>query len=321
MYHFDNSYCGHYKWFYVNDMKKKAYEKNIFPICNRCPQRAPKIFGHTFILCWRCTMCIVGIFMMMLLLKLLKIEIATLHFVISVIAIFPMIIDGLWQYRYDYESNNYKRAITGLLFGLSICIVIKYIKIQNDDLILLLEEGEMLVNTIITIVGFIVTFVGLHMELKNMLKINLTEQQRTIYANCIIEINRILTNNELVFESDYYHKICEYSGLMELVGSNKTILIFEKYIYFLKNKYEKYHTFVLNNDPHRESNNYEVGLTEEGNEYEVYHGSENDDEIFEMKLKRYKRENISSKDEINKLVFDLINSMRKDIGNNKLDLI
>ena len=39
---------------------------------------------------------------------------------VSVLLLFPMIIDGIIQIITSYESNNTKRFITGLLFGYGI---------------------------------------------------------------------------------------------------------------------------------------------------------------------------------------------------------
>ena len=85
----------------------------IFPICNKKPDRAPNIFGHTFILCWRCTGLvlggIVGTF-------------ARLYFgnikIYWYSLLIPVGIDGGLQYYCGVMSNNYRRFITGFIGGL-----------------------------------------------------------------------------------------------------------------------------------------------------------------------------------------------------------
>lgn len=78
-----------------------------FPICNRRPDRAPKIFGYTFILCWRCTGILIGVLFS-----------SILDFSIGRIFILPLAVDGIAQYVYGIESTNLRRFITGFLAGM-----------------------------------------------------------------------------------------------------------------------------------------------------------------------------------------------------------
>lgn len=86
-----------------------------FPICNKKPERAPKIFGYTFILCWRCLMVTFGFFSSYLFHRFY-------YFNMNIIFIFllmvPMILDGILQYFFYKESTNLRRAISGFLFGI-----------------------------------------------------------------------------------------------------------------------------------------------------------------------------------------------------------
>ena len=103
-------------------MKKQV----IFPICNHRPERAPKIFGHTFILCWRCTGVVIGSSILFLLYKGNMISFVSEILVISIIAMLPLICDGIAQYRYSQMSNNFRRFITGLLFGIGLAYAIGF---------------------------------------------------------------------------------------------------------------------------------------------------------------------------------------------------
>ena len=87
----------------------------IYPLCNKKPDRAPHIFGHTFILCWRCTGLLVGAILGYILLAITQpIGISGMSFII------PVGIDGIMQYKFGIMSNNYRRFVTGFIAGLSV---------------------------------------------------------------------------------------------------------------------------------------------------------------------------------------------------------
>jgi uncharacterized membrane protein len=86
----------------------------IFPICNKCPDRAPNINGHSFILCWRCTGLILGAIIG----SIIKHFIEPLSIFIYVLYL-PLAIDGILQYFFRIMSNNHRRFITGFIAGLT----------------------------------------------------------------------------------------------------------------------------------------------------------------------------------------------------------
>lgn len=98
-----------------------------FPICNKNPERAPNIMGHTFLLCWRCSMVIVGIIITLISIKSERISIPQKSIIGGIVLMFPMIIDGSLQYLKRIPSTNLRRAITGFLFGVGITIIINII--------------------------------------------------------------------------------------------------------------------------------------------------------------------------------------------------
>lgn len=86
-----------------------------FPLCNKKPDRAPKIFGHTFILCWRCSGLIVGASLGYLILLLIQ-PIGIYSFALLI----PIGVDGGMQYYLGVLSTNSRRFITGIIGGLSV---------------------------------------------------------------------------------------------------------------------------------------------------------------------------------------------------------
>ena len=93
----------------------------VFPICNKKPECAPNIMGHTFLLCWRCSMVIVGIIVTLIAIQLKQ------TFIWGITLMFPMIIDGNLQYLKGIPSTNLRRAMTGFLFGVGVTIIINVI--------------------------------------------------------------------------------------------------------------------------------------------------------------------------------------------------
>ena len=94
-----------------------------FPICNNRPDRAPHIFGHPFILCWRCSMVAFGATLTQIVIETGEIRISLMAACISICLLIPMISDGFLQYYGSVESTNLRRALTGLLFGSGAAII------------------------------------------------------------------------------------------------------------------------------------------------------------------------------------------------------
>ena len=85
----------------------------ILPICNKKPERAPRLFGHTFILCWRCTGLVVGAIIG----NILKLYIGPIN-ALGYLLLIPTGIDGILQYKFGIMSNNFRRFTTGIIGGL-----------------------------------------------------------------------------------------------------------------------------------------------------------------------------------------------------------
>ena len=106
----------------------------IYPLCNKKPERAPRICGHTFILCWRCTGAVVGVIFMEILYLIYRPE----ALVLMPLAVFcvPIFIDVFKQYYLKILSTNPKRFITGFLCGVAIigwsAIMTEWVKIYQQ---------------------------------------------------------------------------------------------------------------------------------------------------------------------------------------------
>lgn len=95
--------------------------------CHQLPERSFFFKTYQFPICARCTGVLIGMFLSIGVSCFIK----TIPLLICVVLMFPLIIDGIIQYFTKYESTNYKRFITGMLFGFSytriviaICVII-----------------------------------------------------------------------------------------------------------------------------------------------------------------------------------------------------
>lgn len=95
-----------------------------YPICNHRGETAPKIFGKTFVLCWRCTGVMLSLFLMVFIRYIINISFGMLQVFVGVIMMLPILIDGCAQYFCKYESTNLRRVLTGILFGIGFSLVV-----------------------------------------------------------------------------------------------------------------------------------------------------------------------------------------------------
>ncbi len=94
--------------------------------CHQMPERSFFFLGYQFPVCARCTGMIIGYAISIMFVPFLDINL-----ILLITICIPMVLDGVIQLKTKYVSNNYKRFITGVLFGygfLGIPIqIIKYI--------------------------------------------------------------------------------------------------------------------------------------------------------------------------------------------------
>ncbi len=103
------------------------------PLCNKKRDRGIIINGFCLPTCTRCTFVTIGtLFDYVLCNKMNSIYYYKLSIEIRVILLItlclPMIVDGVSQYIFKKESSNYRRAITGFLFGLGINFIAYYME-------------------------------------------------------------------------------------------------------------------------------------------------------------------------------------------------
>jgi uncharacterized membrane protein len=92
---------------------KRPYLALVFG-CHQHVSRTIKLFNTPLPLCARCTGIYMGVFI-----SVVVFYIVDLGLVISLLLGIPLIIDGVLQKKKKLVSNNNRRFLTGLLFGLT----------------------------------------------------------------------------------------------------------------------------------------------------------------------------------------------------------
>ncbi len=95
------------------NLNNKEYQ---IVFCHALPERSFYIGKHKFPLCSRCTGIFIGIIISLILMQFNF----NLPFIVSLLLITPLIVDGFLQLLNLKESNNITRFSTGLLFGLAL---------------------------------------------------------------------------------------------------------------------------------------------------------------------------------------------------------
>lgn len=113
----------------LNELMYRAKNIGKIPICNCKRERAPILFGHSFIFCWRCTSILIPLLGMRILFE--DNPVFTIYIlghsdivgILAVLLIFPTLIDGILQYGFEKESTNLRRIVTGFPAGFGLFLL------------------------------------------------------------------------------------------------------------------------------------------------------------------------------------------------------
>jgi uncharacterized membrane protein len=96
--------------------------------CHRMPERTFKIKGHYFPVCSRCTGIYLGALCYSIYTYFFYVKYTWILILLAILMIIPTFIDGFTQLLEMRESNNTLRFTTGLISGLGLMIIAKFIK-------------------------------------------------------------------------------------------------------------------------------------------------------------------------------------------------
>lgn len=103
----------------INVLKSMNIWLRQSPFCHSIPERCFVYNNRCLPICARCTGILVGGIVSLLIFNIFIIHIS---YEISFILALPMVIDGGLQYFNRINSNNNRRFVTGLLFGIGTVI-------------------------------------------------------------------------------------------------------------------------------------------------------------------------------------------------------
>ena len=106
--------------------------KTWLPILFGCHCRDDRSFYFRqtkFPICARCTGELIGMIIGIPLFFIIRFNI-----IIYILLSIPLVIDGTIQLLTSYESNNIKRLITGILFGISLISIVMYLCLIGNTL-------------------------------------------------------------------------------------------------------------------------------------------------------------------------------------------
>lgn len=118
----------------MDDIKLVKSPRRKFTFCHRLPDRTFKIRGKYFPVCCRCTGIYMGVLVAFLFWVFLRIECNLDALLISLLFMFPMIIDVVTQSLKGRESCNSMRFITGLVGGVGYGILIVMIVVSTEGI-------------------------------------------------------------------------------------------------------------------------------------------------------------------------------------------
>ena len=98
-------------------------------ICHRKPERSFFIRGHQFPVCARCTGFYISIITYTIIAYYIPIIYTNEYVLFGLLLCIPAIIDGITQALTKRESNNTLRFITGLIGGIGLMIIVKFLKL------------------------------------------------------------------------------------------------------------------------------------------------------------------------------------------------
>lgn len=178
-----------------------------------------------------------------------------------------------------------------------------------------------IIPSIVSIIGFIVTIFITKGQFANSRKDRIIEKQSKLYLECYNKIEQIINSPQIIFDKSYYGSILLFKAEMKLNASNSTLRIYKAYLKFVSDNLEEYNIFCAKNDPRLSANNIEVFTNEDtGEENEILHISEVDIIRFDKLLEKYQKEHCPSIIVIKQHIAKLLNSMRKDLSNEPVNM-
>lgn len=178
-----------------------------------------------------------------------------------------------------------------------------------------IEFVSTIISPIISALGFFVTLRSIRVNFNYTLKQKVTDEQRKVYLDTYMDVEKIITANEVIFDPDYYKQLDSHRAQIKLAASNAVINAYHDYMKFVYDVQCMISDWVYKNNPNNNPDNFKYDSDEYGEEIEISHVTQEMMDIFELQYEEYKREHTPSSKEITNNVDRLLNAMRADLGN------
>lgn len=182
-----------------------------------------------------------------------------------------------------------------------------------------MEWTKLLVPSVISVIGFIFTYFSMCKQFRNSVKQQLTEEQRKVYLDTYIDVEKVITTNEVIFAPEYYEQLVSNKAKIKLAASNAVINAYSKYMRFVFDVASPAWKWISENHPEGCKDNFEYVYDEDGNEHEIAHVTEDMLESIKTDYEKYKKEHIPQGKAIAEKVDALLNAMRADLGNEEFN--
>lgn len=179
------------------------------------------------------------------------------------------------------------------------------------------EWQIVLLTGVVTIVTSIVTaLITMSITHRNEVRKLVLEKRAELYFEFYDEAEHLLHDRFKIYDSNYIGVLLKFKPKMKLLSSTKTVGAFKAFYELIAKHFDEYRSYCNQNDPRNNPDFLEIGIDEDGVEYEICHATDMDISYFESDVEKFKRENIPSIDTIRQHITALYTEMRKDLGSN-----
>lgn len=179
------------------------------------------------------------------------------------------------------------------------------------------EWQIVLLTGVVTIVTSIVTaLITMSITHRNEVRKLVLEKRAELYFEFYDEAEHLLHDRFKIYDSNYIGVLLKFKPKMKLLSSAKTVEAFKAFYELIAKHFDEYRSYCNQNDPRNNPDFLEIGIDEDGVEYEICHATDMDISYFESDVEKFKRENIPSIDTIRQHITALYTEMRKDLGSN-----
>ena len=97
----------------------------------------------------------------------------------------------------------------------------------------IMDWAKLIFPSVISIIGFVLTYYSMCKQFRNSIKQQLTEEQRKVYLDTYTDVEKAVTTNEAIFAPKYYDQLVSHKAKIKLAASNAVISAYSEYMRFV----------------------------------------------------------------------------------------